>query len=643
MYVTNTTNYNIEELYKEDKLVITSLKNEYDTNRYTLNDKEWENEKDGLAVYKGNKFGGINKDETETTTITFNVKRQALDDILKHPDGIIEEHPTKAITIGYHKYFRKDYSWQNNILKEQEHRSPDDPEDATAPYLIFKLGEERVVSGKVFEDGVVTTDGQVLGNGVYDENENVVKNVLVELIDAEDSRLPVSHLYRVVEKDGGKEKIPDIKDAKVYTGEDGKYELKGIVPGYYFLRFTYGKGTEDETQKIYNIKGEEVNTLTAKDYKSTIITNKIVKEVLEGKENVLWYMDKDFDKKSSVAIDNLNTRVAVNENKQNYITAGAAKMLIKIENTVDEFANIEIDENGNQVKANSNNFNGFYFGVIEMPKARANIEKLITNVKIANAQGNVLYNGNPEKLNQGSGVAVTDLDNKENGGSSYVRAEMVETSIYGSSLELIYQVKVTNTSDVNYYLDDYYLYGDKGNGSKEVTIIPTKVNDYLDKSLTYVKEESTKLNNNNDKRIVEGAADQKITIDGQEIRAQEFKLEGWGKLYTDKIKNRDGNHPTTDSVNIFAKRILTREDDDMEIVSYATITQVDNSTSGDDGDEEIKLVRKAESINANAKAIFTITPPTGNTTDNLTYYAIAGIVSLVVIAVGIVIIKKKIV
>ena len=369
----------------------------------------------------------------------------------------------------------------------------------------------------------------------------------------------------------------------------------------------------------------------------------------------LWYKEDGFKKgKYSVALDELEKRKAINEDANiKEMSADSSKISVTIENTKnDEAQEIPASNNlaiqgktllNDQNKNIKYNFDGFYFGLIEMPKARADIEKLITNVKIANAQGNVLYNGNPEKLNQGSGVAVTDLDNKENGGSSYVRAEMVETSIYGSSLELIYQVKVTNTSDVNYYLEDYYLYGDKGNGSKEVTIKPTEVYDYLDKSLTYVKEESTKLNNNNDKRIVEGAADKEITVDGQNIRAQEFKLEEWGKLYTNKIKNRDGNHPTTDSVNIFAKRILTREDDDMEIVSYATITQVDNSTSGDDGDEEIKLVRKAEKVNANAKAIFTITPPTGNTTGSLTYYAIAGIVSLVVIAVGIVIIKKKIV
>lgn len=673
--ITNTTTYNVKELYVENKLLLNKITDKFDKNRYELEDKNWNDDNNGTATMKdgylqsiqtknGNK--GINSKETVTAYITFNVTNNAILDILNHPDGIIENNPTEVSAEGYHEYYRDDYSWENNIKKDgQPHKTENSLENAEAPYLVFTIKpdgiKERTVSGKVFKDNVTAErgeSGEVVGDGKYQESsEKGISGVKVELLG---ENMNVTKLYQAyTENDVVKTRVID---AVVITDENGGYSLNGVVPGKYYLRFTYGNGqykitdltgtTLKEGTYETKIQGSS-DTINAGDYKSTIRNSGLV-DLINNKAE-LWYKEDGFKTgKYSVALDELEKRKAINEDANiKEMSADSSKISVTIENTKnDEAQEIPASNNlaiqgktllNDQNKNIKYNFDGFYFGVIEMPKARANIEKLITNVKIANAQGNVLYNGNPEKLNQGSGVAVTDLDNKENGGSSYVRAEMVETSIYGSSLELIYQVKVTNTSDVNYYLDDYYLYGDKGNGSKEVTIKPTEVYDYLDKSLTYVKEESTKLNNNNDKRIVEGAADKEITVDGQNIRAQEFKLEEWGKLYTNKIKNRDGNHPTTDSVNIFAKRILTREDDDMEIVSYATITQVDNSTSGDDGDEEIKLVRKAEKVNANAKAIFTITPPTGNTTDNLTYYAIAGIVSLVVIAVGIVIIKKKIV
>ena len=201
-------------------------------------------------------------------------------------------------------------------------------------------------------------------------------------------------------------------------------------------------------------------------------------------------------------------------------------------------------------------------------------------------------------------------------------------------------LNVTNNSDVNYCTENYYLYGE--DKSNEVAITPKKVNDYLDLTLEYIEEESTKLNNNK-KRINEVNKETEVEIDGEKIKAQQFELTGWGNLYTNKIKNRDEEHPTTDKVNLFAKRILSKEDSDMEVVSYATITEVENSTSGENAEENIKLVRKTENVNANGKATFTLTPPTGKQQDNVIYYAIAGIISLIVIAAGIVIIKKKIV
>ncbi len=626
--ITNTTNYNIEDLYKEDKLVITSLINNYDTNRYTLvEDANWTKKdgKEGTAVYKGNAYNGVDKDKTVSVEIVFNVKHDALVDILNHPNGIIENNPTKTIAVGYHKYLRRDYSWENNIQKDnQPHKTSKYERDSDAPYLIFKLGEERVLSGTVFEDGVVTTDGQVLGSGTFDEKENIVRDVVVELLDVKEgendfTKLQVSGLYGVLDNKAIS------RPAQVKTDENGKYILNGIVPGYYLIRFTYGDGT----QKIYNTKGEEVNTLTAKDFKSTIITNDVIKQALRGGTNYEWYKGLD-TLNPSIAIDSLSTRAAVNAGTQNSIMAGSAKINIRIENTEKDEADIQVSENGEQVSLPSNKFNGLNFGIIKQPKQMARLAKVITNIKVENAQNNFGFSGNPETdFLKG----VSDLDNTKNGGSKYLRAELEDQYISGATLELTYGISVTNISDVNYYNNDYYWYGE-ADPNKEVTLNITKITDYLDETLEYKAEQS-------DKRI---EVSSNVDTEGRTIlnlnlgEKEEDRI-----LYTENNKARSKNKKTSDTFALVAGRILSKQEDDMEYLNRVEITNedIDNSTDPDDPtdndkDEEIKSPEEPNP----SEAVATVTPPTGADRQEIILYTIAGIIALAVLSAGVIMIKK---
>ena len=636
--VTNKTNHNLEELYKEQGLYITSVINTYDTYRYKLvEDENWKlkDNTEGTAVYIGKAYEeGIKPNTSATTYITFSVNRKALEDILSNPNGIIEKKPTNVTSVGHHQYTRKDYSWQNSILKEQTHITLNYQQTAEAPYLKFKLGEDRIVSGKVFEDKVVSTNGEKLGDGVYGEGDEVIPGVKVELLDilvennneiTDITKLPVSKVYPRKRIDQYGNNIDKIAiNAETYTNKDGNYELNGLVPGKYYLRFTYGNG---ET-KVTDLQGNEINakSINAKDYKSTIVTDKKAKEALKGGTNLEWYKELESGN-ASVAIDNLSARKAVNEENKTSVMAGTAKLSITIENI------------GN----NTNIFGGLNFGIIEQPKQDAEIEKLITNVKLTNSQGNVLYNGNPENVPSQTTVSISDLDNNQNGGSTYVRAEIIEDSIYGSNLELTYEVRIKNNSDINYYNEDYYKYGEK-NPNKEVTLTPTDVRDYLDKTLEYDADKSDKI------RIEEENENQleTIKVNGKDIKAQEFKLKGWKALYTNKNKERE-EEKTKDKVTLVAYRKLSKDDDDMEITSRAEIKEIehtpdpaDTETSNEEKLEQIKVAPKEVHTNGMVKATLTITPPTGKNTNVNIMYAIAGIVSLIALSIGIVIIKKKI-
>ena len=630
-----------EELYKEKSLHISKLTDKFDTNRYKLNDSNW-TEKDGTATInedylKDIKEDGIASGKTATKKIQFSVNKNAILDILNHPEGIYENYPTTAYTTGYHKYSRKDYSWNNNISKEQTHRTKNEDHDYSAPYLIFKLGEERILKGKVFEDGIVSTNGEKLGNGQYNDKENTVEGVKVELLD---SNGEVSNMYP--RKDVNYENVNGRKEisipAKVTTGKNGEFELAGLVPGKYFLRFTYGDGT----QKIYDVSGKELKTLNANDYKSTIITNDTIRTALQGGKDEEWYK-KIGNNISSVAVDDLDTRIGVNNGSMKEVMAKTALLSITVENTPTNVANIQVSDDGKQVELAKNVFDGLNFGIIEMPIQSAKLQKVITKIRLADAQGNLKFEGNPEKDNI---KGVSDLDNTENGGSSYLRAELPNEMISGATLTLTYGIKVTNTSDVNYYNNEYYWFGDKKDGKKEVTLKMKDLIDYLDKTLEFNQTGS-------DTRFILGTAEGET--DAELAQKVIIKLNNWNEtLYTENNKERnDSSCKTSDEFVLVAQREnLSIQDEEMEYINKVRVIAEnsgdlrDTATSDSDKEKQvmkykaIELKSQADTLEQ-ARAI--LIPPTGADKLTIIIYTIAGVIALGLLSAGVAVIKKYVV
>ena len=712
--ITNTTNYALEELYREKKLYVTSLTNIYDNNRYTLVEKDnrWKSkltQEHGYIAeitpdYLNTIYGsGIEKNNTATSFIEFSVNHDAILSMLdseygtqKGIAGIIENFPTKTISVAHHEYTRKDYSWQNAITKEQTHITKDDQQEAEAPYLIFKFGEQREISGNVFEDTVVSTNGEKLGDGQYEqEKENRVGGVKVELLDAKEgasdiTQFPVSHVYgKKVEKE---EKITwktISEDASITTAEkDGSYTLTGIVPGKYYLRYTYANGK----QIIYDTSGNEVSKdVNVKNYKSTIVKSNVAKAALQGSDqDGLWYKNLE-DKNYSVAVDNMNSvakaqdeingiaTVEEVQNKQNSengfeypVMAGTAMISITVENTeVDNKGNGETnvkyvqDENMlsnpdidiSQKTVNNGTkrtFPGFNFGIIKRPEIDLETDKKITNMRLVNAQGNVIFDGNPET---GNLAGVSDLDYAKNEGSSFARIEMDENQLYGSTLTLTYTIIITNNSDVNYYGEKYYWFGEDKNN--QVTVTPQEVRDYLDTTLTYMSVSKGKTVNQ-DKET------KKIIVNNEETERKLLRVSGFKALYTTKNSNND-NKDCQDSVEITAQRVLSSNDNDMILYNTEILANLDSTTADPKDSEastreqELKVVetnydnvvkeyaakelvntKEFESMKLVSGATATITPPTGADRISPLLYIATGAIALVILSLGVVIIKKKI-
>ena len=654
---------NDEDIYKEKALHITSLTNKFDTNRYALDDSNWKADGD-VAKYQKT-IGDIGANKTSTIKINFSVNRKAIEDILEHPYGIIEKYPTTANTIGYHDYTRNESGWKNANIT---HRTVNDSRQSSAPYLIFKLGKERIVSGRVFEDRVVTNDGQKLGNGVYDEGEKAVSGVKVELLDIsgnianintlslEDiNNLSVSQLYRVKDAENNTKKAI-ISTAMAVTNDKGEYTFGGIVPGYYFLRFTYGNGK----QEITDLEGNKVNKewiskiddkeIDIKNYKSTIVTNESAKNGLKN-GNDAWYRQLG-NANSSVALDNLNVRIAANNGSSQNMMAGTAKLAITVENSTNATPkgsstnvaqNAKYDSEGKEIIQKIedlefptiNTFAGLNLGIIEMPNQEAKLEKIITKMKLVNAQNNKVFEGNPETDKM---QGVSDLDNTKNSGSTYVRAELQDEIITGATLELTYEIRVTNISDVNYYNNEYYWFGE-ANKNKEVTLVVNELVDYLDETLQFNKEASPRFVVATDTNLAQNDELAKKTI----IKLSDNNT----KLYTAKNTTRNDNScKTSDTATLIAQRILSANDDDMEFINQAKLTKLVNGTDNRDNsnekDTEIQTI-KPVSLNYEAQARATITPPTGADRQTIIMYVVAGTLALAILSAGVVVIKKFVV
>ena len=619
--------------------------------------------------------------------------------------GIQETIPTKATSTAYHGYERVDYSWKNvrntNSINANENPAPHITQNevrySESLSLIFKLGEQRVIKGNVFEDSqnnpVNATTNEKLGDGIYDyDNENYIddEGVKVELLDA----VPITGDNVVNNINDTDTEIAGLQPTSLYGVEnynaiskeaqtvtkDGYYEFIGVVPGKYYLRFTYGNGK----QKICDVNGNPVSDskVNIKNYKSTIVTSNTTKNALTGQDtkNGEWYKYLEGDK-YSVAVDNMQSVESAQKNmdgrklseaQDNPTEAMAitAMTSITIENTIENEANnstIEEMEGANRI------YKGFNFGIIKRPETSLVLNKLITNLRLVNTQGNVIFDGNPE---EGNLKGVNDLDYEKNSGSRFSRIEIDPNQLYGSTITISYTITITNNSDVNYYGRKYYWYGE--DKVHQVTVTPKDVRDYFDTTLTYIslyEKENDKYDDEyNNVKTFEAVQENntksiKIEEDEQDSTRKLVTINGFNRLYTTQNSNNK-SEDCQDFVRIIEQRLLSTNDDDMIMLNTGVMTNVD-STSIDptqyqpgtipadaDNSQDLNVVETFydniikdkdptqvfafKSLDLVSGTTVTITPPTGNDKISPVLYIATGIISLAILTAGIVIIKKKV-
>jgi len=524
-----------------------------------------------------------------------------------------------------------------------------------APGLILEVANSREITGTVFEDNAVDpteggTNRERLGNGKFDDGEKTISGVQVGLYKEADFENGVK-LRSGVQPVGTTTYEGDNKDS---TGKDGTFTIKDFVPGEYRIVYTWGD-----------------DKYTVEDYKSTIWTsaNKDEKE----KNKKTWYRINT-NTRYSDAKDNYATRLKIDGgdtsiDKKDSMDSMTNSMTFGVE--LDDIYNRKTETSGiDKVTFSIENID---FGVIERPRQSIDVTKRAKSMKMTLANGQVIADakivekdGKLQLEQQVKGVIYTEPSDKNNPKNGQIKAEIDNELIQGSKVEIEYEIKVQNNSEIDYDSEKYYCYGEK-----DVEIVKIKasgVYDYLDNTMI-ANDENTEwetIKDYNEKvskpTVIEEYLhkSQSSSTDASGNTEIRIGYEKFEEQYSEAIGNwRIENIITARKKRLADKTILHNANLEGEIApgefNMASLTASKILTNTDEielnNDVEItevtrtaktgrKVTPKYTSLYDRGETV-TITTPTGEN-KNYILITIVAISFFVILGTGIVFIKKKI-
>ncbi len=470
----------------------------------------------------------------------------------------------------------------------------EDDTDA-APPVQLELTDARKIAGTVFVDsttGKLKTGEIRQGNGQFDNGENTVSGVKVTLHELNNS----------------------IGDIETTTDANGNYEFAGYIPGQYTITYTWG----DKDYKVQYYKGT-------------------VYDSSRNQNNKEWYKDA-VDTRKTDAIDNYDERKAIDKEVANITNHTVGEEVSKAYNgeqsaititkmnsvtpTMEfgvEYETTITDGTADKVEFIVKNVD---FGIVERARQKLDLQKRVSTFKVTLANGQVLADAKVTEDGKLEGTTnhMTYMG-PSTSGNGYVKLETDDELIEGATLNITYQIKAINQSEVDYMSENYYKYGIKeGNIA---TLTPSAVVDYLDKNLGFVED-----NNRDWKQITSEDLEK---LNAVKVGDTEY-LNNKKILYTEATTK--ALKPTeTVSVGLNVSKLLTSSED-LTFNNDAEVARITPPGNPPVVPPEYPPVVPAEDI--------IIVPSTGA---NMNYLlpTIVGMVSLVILGVGVFVIKKKVI
>ena len=573
-------------------------------------------------------------------------------------------------------------STPGNAVPNKEDTYEDDTDRAPS-FLLKKDPNYKQMSGVIYED-TQTEDSKKsnerLGNGLKDGKEKGVKNVKIELLkyNKETGETEPAYLYS---KDSNGQGVngANKKLAVTYSDENGNYSFgdgtnEGVVVDDYIIKYTYGNADGVQT----TLSGGEPY-INARNYKSTIITDSNVKDLMTGVSNSdKWYLYMSADKDTSVAMDDMEERLKQDTLKNSTYNNGvnmsaySKPFALQIEYTQDQ--NSKVDENGGDF---AKDWSVFDFGIIERAREDVVINKTISKVKVTLANGQILLEGDPRgnKLDYVKAIGLQKRDVAKFAAMDAAKAlsiEMDQELIQGATLELWYSITLTNNSEKDYdYTNntDYYYFGTNKQG--DPLAVADLVVDYMSSSMVCqvgddFNLETDGVNNKDWFKSDNGTATDAEYLKNNGYISAKVNDTDADQVY-ETIKNKKLQSIVTNTFAqvkpgetknsvVYASCVLANKDEDNTYENHEEIKALNGKTGrtikgvSDDTREQINKEYQPGNYVPNLSAILhqqdddnikvTITPPTG-IKNYTTIYIIATVVGLIVIAGGIVLIKRK--
>ena len=505
----------------------------------------------------------------------------------------------------------------NAIIGEENVNTYEDDTDVKDPVKL-KVNNARKITGTVFVDsatgelkkGGVNTGKTRQGNGIFDNGEETVSGVKVTLHELNNS-------------------IPDMD---TYTNADGNYEFnKNIIPGQYTITYTWGN-------EKYMVQY----------YKGTIYDSK------RDQNNKEWYKDA-VDTRKTDAIDNYEERKAIDsevakitkytvgdEVSKAYKGEQSAITITKMNSVTPtmefgvEYESTVTDSVADKVEFIVKNVD---FGIVERAKQQLDLQKRVSNFKVTLANGQVLADATVTEDGKLEGTTnhmiyrapKVDSDGKEII-RGLVKLETDEELIEGATLNITYEIKAINQSEVDYMSENYYKYGIISKNDKIATLTPSVVIDYLDKNLAFEDNDNKDENGNSIWKQISQTELQ--NLNARQKDEKEY-LDNKKILSTDKMKNYTLKPTEKTTVELKVSKLLS-PGTDMTFYNDAEVAKI---TSNDGKNPPIVPPTYPPVVHAED---IIIVPSTGA---NMNYAlpTIVGIVSLVILGIGVFVIKKKII
>ena len=446
--------------------------------------------------------------------------------------------------------------WSNSIglidkdsapdnLSVGEINSYEDDTDA-APIIDFKLysTDLRNVNGYVWNDDrdVKLSTGQVVGNGVREEKEELINGVRVQLVEiVRDPQTGAEYEYVWKEMFTGEDNYKHIgssgsitnteRGQTVSTGsiisntnlgavQKGEYKFHNYIAGNFVIRFIYG-----DTYKTYltagseNAEGQGLNeaSFNGHDYKSTAYLkgNNLYAEWYDlsgfDKEDKLYSDAKDDTTRRNVVIDYAATLqndkaeilASFDDRGEKYYYGRQLHQTFR-DNTwmFADTAKINVNVEYNTTKSNgldalNYRLKNMDFGLEKRPETKLELTKEITDIKITLASGEVIVNtaaGMSQNVNWPRNQKTAIINNGKK--STYNKRDslryeyrqgnahiyMDEEVMQGTNIQFTYKITVTNNSEIDYTGQNgnlgYAYY--TGQVSASDRIVTTTVNKIID-------------------------------------------------------------------------------------------------------------------------------------------------------------------